>query len=43
MLLCVVKPKEVAKIVRVVKETDDKAFLIISDVHEVLGDGFKDL
>ena len=43
MLLCVVKPKEVAKIVRVVKETDDKAFLIISDVHEVLGDGFKNL
>ena len=43
MLLCVVKPKEVAKIVRVVKETDDKAFLMISDVHEVLGDGFKDL
>lgn len=43
MLLCVVKPKEVAKIVRVVKETDDKAFLIISDVHKVLGDGFKTL
>ena len=43
MLLCVVKPTEVAKIVRVVKETDDKAFLIISYFHEVLGDGFKDL
>ena len=43
MLLCVVRPKEINKIVRVVKEIDKNAFLIISEVHEVLGDGFKNL
>lgn len=43
MLFCVVKPNEVAKIVHQVKEIDKNAFLIISHVHEVLGDGFKDL
>ncbi|MBO4733751.1 MAG: YitT family protein [Clostridia bacterium] len=41
VLLCVVKPKEVPKIVRAVKTIDKNAFLIISNVHEVLGDGFK--
>jgi uncharacterized membrane-anchored protein YitT (DUF2179 family) len=43
MLLCVVKPKEVAKIIRAVKSIDKNAFLIISDAYEVLGEGFKDL
>ena len=41
MLFCVVKPKEAPKIVRLVKEIDNSAFIIISDAREVLGNGFK--
>lgn len=40
MLLCIVSPKEVPMLVRKVAETDKKAFIIISDVHEVVGEGF---
>lgn len=41
MLFCVVRPKEAPRIVRLVKEIDDTAFVIISDAREVLGNGFK--
>ena len=41
MLFCVVKPKEAPRIVRLVKEIDDAAFIIVSDAREVLGNGFK--
>ena len=43
MLLCVVKPKEVATVVEIVKSVDDKAFMVIYDAHKVLGNGFKEL
>jgi uncharacterized membrane-anchored protein YitT (DUF2179 family) len=39
-LLCAVSPKEVPKIVRAIKEVDSKAFIIINDAREVLGEGF---
>ena len=39
-LLCVVSPKELPVVVNRVKELDKDAFIIISDVHEVLGEGF---
>ena len=41
MLLCVVMPKEVPLLVRTIRTIDKNAFIIISDVREVLGEGFK--
>ena len=41
MLMCVVSPKELPALVHVVRDIDKSAFIIISDVKEVLGEGFK--
>jgi len=41
LLLCAVSRGEVAKIQRIIKEEDPKAFLIISNAREVFGKGFK--
>lgn len=41
ILLVVVMKKEVVKLKKLVKEIDPDAFIIISDVHEALGNGFK--
>ncbi|GAA3663454.1 YitT family protein [Asaccharospora irregularis] len=41
ILLVVVMKKEVVKLKKLVKEIDPDAFVIISDVHEALGNGFK--
>ncbi|MHB8905255.1 MAG: YitT family protein [Melioribacteraceae bacterium] len=41
MLLTVVPLREVTKLVDVVKEVDPHAFVIIYNVHEVLGEGFR--
>lgn len=43
LLFCVVSKFEVTKVKTIVKETDSFAFLTISDVAEVLGEGFKAL
>lgn len=43
LLYCVVSKFELTKIKTIVKETDSFAFLTISDVSEVLGEGFKSL
>ena len=40
MLMCVVSPKEIARLKETVHKIDPKAFLIISDVREVFGEGF---
>ncbi len=40
MLLCVVRPSEVAKIRKIVKRFDSEPFIIISDASEILGKGF---
>ncbi len=42
ILLCVVGRAEEIRLKRLVKEEDPKAFVIITDVHEVLGEGFKE-
>ncbi|MBO5484551.1 MAG: YitT family protein [Lachnospiraceae bacterium] len=39
-LLCVVSKKEIAKLSKIAHEHDKNAFVIISDVREVLGEGF---
>ncbi len=41
VLFCAVTPKELPEIVSVVKQIDQNAFLIINDVHKILGEGFK--
>ncbi len=40
MLLCVVSQKEIVQLVDLVAQIDPKAFVIVSDVREVLGEGF---
>lgn len=41
MLLCVITPKELPIYMNMIKEADKNAFVIICDVHEVIGEGFK--
>ena len=41
MLLCVVSPKELPRLIRAVRRLDPTAFVIISDVREVFGEGFQ--
>ena len=41
MIMCVVTRKEVAELEDIVKKIDPNAFIIISEVHEVLGYGFR--
>lgn len=40
MLICVTSRKEVIRLNEIVQQTDPSAFFIISDVHEVFGEGF---
>jgi len=41
VILCIVSRREVAKLSEIVKTTDPDAFVIIQEVHQVLGKGFK--
>ena len=43
MLMCVVRSREVKNVINIVKETDKSAFLTITEVREVLGEGFKNI
>ncbi len=40
MLFCVVSKKEIIKIVEISQKIDPKSFVIVSDVREVMGEGF---
>lgn len=40
ILMCVVSKKEVVKLIDIVKNTDERAFVIVTDAKEVLGEGF---
>lgn len=42
MLYCVVSKKELAVLIELVNEVDPRAFVIISDVREVMGEGFRE-
>ena len=42
VLLCVVSKREIARLKEIVTGIDKKAFVIVADVREVLGEGFKD-
>ncbi len=41
MLLCVVRPNEVARVQKIIKLYDQNPFIIISEAGEILGEGFK--
>lgn len=43
VLLCVVSRVEVAKLKRIVYDIDKKAFIMVTTIHEVLGEGFKEI
>lgn len=43
VLLCVVQRSQVNRLKEIVQSIDPKAFVILSEVREVLGEGFKDL
>lgn len=42
MLFCVVSKKEIIELTSIVSEIDPKAFIIVSDVREVMGEGFRE-
>jgi len=42
VLMCVVSKREIARLKEVVTGIDKRAFVIVADVREVLGEGFKD-
>ena len=40
VLYCVVSKKEIVRLKELVHEIDRKAFVVVGDVREVLGEGF---
>ena len=38
--MCVVSKKEISQLKQICSENDDKSFILISDVREVMGEGF---
>ena len=40
MLLCVVGKKEIVEVIQIINQIDPKAFVIVSDIREVMGEGF---
>jgi len=43
VLLCVVNRAQVARLKKLVYEIDEKAFMMVTTIHEVLGEGFKEV
>lgn len=43
VLLCVVNRAQVARLKELVYEIDDRAFIMVTTIHEVLGEGFKQI
>lgn len=41
VLMCVVKKYEIGKLKKIIQKADSRAFVIVSDIREVLGNGFK--
>lgn len=42
-MICVVGARQISHLINIVKEADENAFIAISSVNEVRGEGFKDL
>ncbi|MBR4910971.1 MAG: YitT family protein [Clostridia bacterium] len=41
MLMCTVRINEVAAVCDIIRKTDERAFIVISDAGEIIGEGFK--
>lgn len=41
VLFCVISRNEISRLKKLVRTTDPKAFIVLSDVHDVLGEGFE--
>ncbi len=41
MIMCSVRPYEVATLYSLIERTDDKAFIIVTEAGEIIGEGFK--
>ncbi|MCR5636035.1 MAG: YitT family protein [Clostridiales bacterium] len=41
-LMCAVKPNQVNTVYRIVRMVDEKAFTVVSDAHEVTGEGWRE-
>ena len=39
--MCAVSRKETPGVIQLVKKMDERAFIIISDVREIMGEGFE--
>ena len=42
MLVCVVSKKEIVRITEIAKKIDPNSFVIVNDVREVMGEGFRE-
>ncbi|GGF88977.1 YitT family protein [Paenibacillus abyssi] len=42
MVYCVVNRHEIRRLKAIIRSTDPRAFIVISEVHDVLGEGFKE-
>ena len=42
VIYCVVSRFEIRKLKSLVRQHDRRAFIVINDVHDVLGEGFRD-
>ena len=40
-MLCAVRPAELYRIKEIVKSCDARAFVVVSEAHEVIGEGFE--
>ncbi|RKD30080.1 YitT family protein [Thermohalobacter berrensis] len=43
VLLCVVNRSQIVKLKEIVHQIDSNAFVMVADIHEVLGEGFKEI
>lgn len=43
MLLCTVRRHEVSALLKILKETDPRAFIVVGEAGEIIGEGFKTL
>ncbi len=43
MLMCVVTPKELPMYMNIIREIDKSAFVVIDNIREVIGEGFKEM
>ncbi|WIV13466.1 YitT family protein [Proteiniborus sp. MB09-C3] len=43
VLLCVVNRAQMAKVKEIISSVDKRAFIMITDMHEVIGEGFKEI